>query len=418
MEGRISMSEKELYRLQILKEVEEKKILLAKAAKILKISLRQLSRIRKSFKQKGVKGLVSKKLGALGNHRIPEEQEKLVLLFFKKEEHLDFGPTLAREYLVKSVGLKISLSSVRNIMIRHNLWIANVKRKKRVHPLRQRRSQFGDLEQIDGSEHDWFEGRGSRCSLLVIVDDATSAISHAKFVKSENLIDYFCFVREYIELNGAPKAFYSDKHSVFRVNRKGDEGAKTQFARAMDELGILLIFANSPQAKGRVERRNKDLQDRLVKALRIAQISSIEAANVFLPTFLKEFNLQFAKAPESPINAHKPAPSQQELDRIFCIKTARVLSKNLTLQYRGVLYQIYSDDQLTLRGAEVDVMESLTGAVKIERKGEILRAVRYGEVEVPLPEVCSKELMDALVPKPKKKYIPPKNHPWKRKHFP
>jgi hypothetical protein len=402
VEGRISMSEKELYRLQVLKDVEEKKISVAKAANMLKISTRQLSRIRKSFKQKGAKGLVSKKLGALGNHRIPEEQEKLVLLFFKKEEHTDFGPTLAHEYMVKSLGLKISLSSVRNILIRHNLWVANVKRKKRIHPLRQRRPQNGDLEQIDGSEHDWFEDRGPRCSLLVIVDDATSSIPHAKFVKSENLIDYFYFVREYIELHGVPKAFYSDKHSVFRVNRNPENGAKTQFARAMDELEILLIFANSPQAKGRVERRNKDLQDRLVKALRIAQINSIEAANMFLPTFLKEFNLQFAKLPENPINAHKPAPSQQELDRIFCIKNVRVLSKNLTLQYKGILYQIYSEDQLSLRGAKVDIIESLEGAVRIERKGKALRFVPYGEVEVPFPEVCSKELMDALVPKPKK----------------
>ena len=418
MEGRIFMSEKDLNRLQIIKEVEAKRMSAAEAANILNISLRQLLRLRRAFQKEGANGLISKKLGSAGNHRIPENQERIVLLFFRQPDYSDFRPTLAHEYMKKFMGLTISIGSVRNIMLRHNLWVANVKRKKRIHPLRMRREQFGELVQIDGSEHDWFEGRAPRCSLLVAVDDATSSILHAKFVRSENLIDYLSMAREYIELHGIPRALYSDKHSVFSVNSKTAKDAKkTQFARAMGELGILLILANSPQAKGRVERRNRDLQDRLIKALRLAKISSIEAGNAFLPLFLEEFNLQFAKAPKSPINAHRPAPSVQELDRILCMKNVRVLSKNLTLQYEGVLYQIYpTEEKPCLRRAKVDVIKNFKGEVIIERNGRPLRVIPYGEVEVPPPEVSAKELAEVLDRnvRPKRKYIPPRSHPWKR----
>lgn len=419
MKGRIYMNDDEIYRIEIIKKVQGKEIKVSKAAKLLDLSPRQVGRLRKAFKENGSKGLVSKKLGSKGNNQVAKKQKELVLVFFKNEDHRDFSPTLAHEYMVKNNTLSISVSSVRNIMIKANLWGAKQVRKQEVHPLRERRAQLGELIQLDGSEHDWFEGRGPRCTLLVYIDDATSKVLHLKFVKSENTLDYLQATREYIEKNGRPETFYPDKHSVFRINREGalNGHGKTQFARALEELGIRLICANSPQAKGRVERRNRDFQNRLVKAMRIAKICTIEAANVFLPQFLIEFNLKFAKAPRSPINAHKPILSTHNLDKIFCLKDTRCLSKNLILQYENILYQICADKQEhTLRKAKVTVLKTKEGKISFEYRGKSLKAIPYNEVEAKTEEVSSKELLESMAKKLSKKvkYIPPHNHAWKR----
>lgn len=419
MKGRIYMNDDEIYRIEIIKKVQGKEIKVSKAAKLLDLSPRQVGRLRKAFKENGPKGLVSKKLGSKGNNQVAKKQKELVLVFFKNEDHRDFSPTLAHEYMVKNNTLSISVSSVRNIMIKANLWGAKQVRKQEVHPLRERRAQLGELIQLDGSEHDWFEGRGPGCTLLVYIDDATSKVLHLKFVKSENTLDYLQATREYIEKNGRPETFYPDKHSVFRINREGalNGHGKTQFARALEELGIRLICANSPQAKGRVERRNRDFQNRLVKAMRIAKICTIEAANVFLPQFLIEFNLKFAKAPRSPFNAHKPILSTHNLDKIFCLKDTRCLSKNLILQYENILYQICADKQEhTLRKAKVTVLKTKEGKISFEYRGKSLKAIPYNEVEAKTEEVSSKELLESMAKKLSKKvkYIPPHNHAWKR----
>ncbi len=277
---------------------------------------------------------------------------------------------------------------------------------------------MGELIQLDGSEHDWFEGRGLRCTLLVFIDDATSETLHLKFVKSENTFDYFEATREYVEKCGRPEAFYPDKHGVFRVNHEGalSGDGRTQFGRAMDELGIELICANSPQAKGRVERRNRDFQNRLVKAMRIAKICDIEAANAFLPPFLSKFNHQFAKVPKDPHNAHRPLLSTQNLDRIFCLKYKRQLSKNLTLQYDNVIYQVLADRlEYTLRKAEVTVLETKAGVVSIDCRGKPLIVVPYHEMQTRTEEVSGKELMAKLTEKAAKKgkYKPGRKHCWK-----
>jgi hypothetical protein len=274
---------------------------------------------------------------------------------------------------------------------------------------------MGELIQLDGSEHDWFEGRGSRCTLLVYIDDATSETMHLKFVKSENTFDYFEATREYIEKHGRPEAFYPDKHCVFRVNREGalSGDGRTQFGRAMEELDIKLICANSPQAKGRVERRNRDFQNRLIKAMRIAQICDIEAANAFLPSFLKKFNQKFAKSPKDPQNAHKPLLPTQNLNRIFCLKEKRRLSKNLTLQYNNVIYQVLADRrEYALRKAEVTILESKEGNVSIECRGKPVTAVPYHKMQARAEVVSAKELVSVVVEKGRPK--PSRKHPWKR----
>jgi hypothetical protein len=279
----------------------------------------------------GPKGLVSKRVEAQSNNSLSKKLKNKILEFFKDEDHYDCGPTLAFEYLTESSISRFLISSVRNTMIQHGIWHPKEIRKLKVHLLRPRRDKVGELIQLDGSEYDWFEGRGSRCTFLVFIDDATSETLHLKFVKSENIFDYMEATREYIEKHGGPEAYYPDKHDVFRVNHVGALtcAGRTQLGRAMAELDVKLICANTPQAKGRVERRNRDFQNRLIEVMRIAKISNIEAANAFLPSALKKFNQQFAKMPKDPINAHKPILPAHNLDRIFCIKETHQLSNNL-----------------------------------------------------------------------------------------
>jgi transposase len=415
------MSINELDRLQVMEKVCKKEIKLNKAAKLLDISTRQAMRLKKAYQKEGAAGLISKKVGKPSNNRISEEDEEIVLKFLNHEDHWDFGPLLTHEYLSKEHKNFISISSVRRVMIGHGLWKSRKTKSKKIYRLRERKAQEGEMEEIDGSEHDWFEGRGPRCTLLVYVDDATNK-TFAKFAKSENIKDYFRATREYIEKYGRPHAFYSDKHSVFRINREGalNSKGKTQFGRAMEELGIRTICANSPQAKGRVERKNRDFQNRLVKAMRLAKISTIEEANAFLPNFLEEFNQRFKKLPRNPINAHRPLSETCNLDRIFCLKHTRRISKNLTLQYEGVLYQIYADGlEYTLRNQDITVLEYEDGKVDFEHRGKLLKAIPYKEAVAPTEIVSSKELLATLASKEqlhtkRKAYKPSRNHPWKQ----
>lgn len=418
MKERIQMSQNDLNRLEILTKIKERRLTQTEGARILGITSRQIRRLSHKMSTLGPRGIVSKKVGAPSNHRLPSWKKDLIVDFFRDDKHWDFGPTLAHEYLMEHGCPKISVSTVRAVMIENGLWHPKQKRISKVHPLRERRPKKGELIQLDGSEHDWFEGRGPRCTLLVFIDDATSETMHLKFVKSENLFDYFSATREYIETHGRPEALYPDKHAVFRVNREGALSGTglTQFGRAMKELDIKLICANTPQAKGRVERRNRDFQNRLIKAMRLVSISNIETANAFLPLFLEQFNKKFAKAPKDPINAHRPLLPAQNLDRIFCIKNKRQLSKNLTLQYDNVIYQILADRrEYTLRQAEVEILEKRDGNISIEHRGKELTAAAYHKMQARTEEVSAKELITKLVKTApsKDRYRPGRKHPWK-----
>ncbi len=408
------MSNKELSRLEVMTKVHEKRLTTSQASEYLGLSQRQVKRLSKKLKSEGPLGLVSKKVGKRSNHQLAPGLRDLTIGLIK-DHYPDFGPTLAHEYLTEKHQLPISVSTVRTLMVRETLWVCKEQRKKRIFQLRPRRGQEGELIQIDGSEHEWFEGRGPYCTLLTFIDDATSKIMHLKFVKSENVFDYLQAAQEYIELYGRPVAFYSDKHGVFRVNREGaiSGTGMTQFGRAMAELDIQLICANTPQAKGRVERRHRDLQDRLIKAMRLQKISTLEEANAFLPSFIDDFNRRFAKAPQNKVNAHRPLLPEHSLDRIFCLKEPRILSKNLTLQYKNIIYQIISERPLyAMRKAEVTVLESKDGTVAIEHRGKSLTAVPYHQMQARAEEVSSKEIATALERK-KKPYKPGQYHPWK-----
>lgn len=415
--GSICMSPKDLSRYQELVKVHEKRQTFTQAADILGISIRQAKRLSKRIKAEGPKGIISCKIGKTGNHRLPAGLKDLAGAIIR-DHYSDFGPTLAHEYLTERDGLRLSISSVRNLMIEQEIWHGRKRHRLRVFQLRPRRSKAGEMIQVDGSAEAWFEERGPRSSLLGFIDDATGKIMMLRFAKSENLFDYFDATRQYIVQHGRPQALYTDKHSVFRVNREGAlKGmGMTQFDRAMHELDIQLICANSPQAKGRVERRHRDLQDRLIKALRLHNISTIEEGNAFLPAFIDDFNRRFAKLPKDSTNAHRPLLPEHDLDRIFCSKTLRQLSKNLMLQYNNVIYKIITErPTYAMSKSTVTVLEDRQGNVIIEQKGQQLTAVPYDQMPAQAEIVSAKELDDVLnQPLSRKKHCPNRRHPWKR----
>ena len=308
----------------------------------------------------------------------------------------------------------LSISTIRNLMIENRLRIPKQKKRKCAHPLRARRARTGELVQIDGSDHNWFEGRAPRCTLLAYIDDATSAILHLRFVKSESTGAYFAATREYPGKHGRHLAFYSDKHSVFRVNYPNaltGTGA-TQFSRAMQELDIELICANSPQAKGRVERKNRDLQNRLIKAMRLHKISTIEEANAFLPQFIENFNKRFVKVPLDPNNAHRSLLTEHTLETILVHKEKRRLSKNLTLQYKNVIYQVLTEKpDYALKKTEVTVIENTDGEISIQYQGRPLRFTTSEQEYRNSQVLSSKEIAIQPLEKPKR-YHPSRNHPW------
>jgi len=250
MERCISMSNKELSRLETMQRLHCKSLTQAEASEILGISIRQIKRLWKAYQKEGPKGLISKKRGAIGNHRLPMAVKEAALALIL-EKYNDFGPTLAHEKLIEIHHLQISVGSVRNLMISHSIWESKKIKRKRIFQLRERRSREGEMVQADGSEHAWFEDRGPRCTLLVFIDDATSRLKILRFVKAETVFDYYDATREYLQAHGRPIILYSDKHAVFRVNKEGalSGNGLTQFGRAMEELEIKIIYANSPQAK-------------------------------------------------------------------------------------------------------------------------------------------------------------------------
>ena len=408
---RITMSSPELTRLEIMNRLEAKRLTQKEAAEILGLSIRQIKRIWRSYRQYGAAGLVSKKRGKPSNNCLKQEikQQALDLLY---QHYYDFGPTLAQEKLVERHQLKLSIGSVRKLMIAEGLWKAKKARKAIVHQMRPRRACFGELVQIDGSPHDWFEGRAPACTLLVFIDDATGRLLALNFVPSETTFSYWAAARQYFAHYGKPRAFYSDKNSIFKVNipnAKSGSGM-TQFGRSMKELGIEIICADTPQGKGRVERANRTLQDRLIKELRLENISGIEEANAWVPVFMADFNANFAVVPRSSHDAHFPTLPTEDLDRIFTKQENRTLSKNLTLQYKKVIYQIQSKrPSYAMRRATVTVCENEKGEIEILYKGRSLPYSIFHKQERQAEVVSSKSLDVAL----KKIWKPPANHPWR-----
>lgn len=412
------MSQRELSRLEVFQRLQQKRLRQRQAAELLGLSVRHVIRLSKAFRREGASALVSQRRGRPSNNRLPEEVLNTARALLR-ERYYDFGPTLAHEKLIECHGLRLSVESVRRLLIGEGLWRVRRARAAVIHQLRERRACFGELVQLDGSPHDWFEGRAARCTLLNFVDDATSRLMHLSFVECESTFNYFAAVRAYLSEHGKPRAFYSDKLGVFRVNMPNPltGTGQTQFGRAMQELEIELLCAHSPQAKGRVERANQTLQDRLVKELRLRSISSAEAAAAYLPEFIRDYNRRFAVAPRSAEDAHRPLAATEDLGRILSWCETRVLSKNLTLSYDGRLYQIKTERAAyTMRGARVEVRETEAGAVSIEYKGRALPFSLYQEQERKQGRVVEPKLLDAALSRPaagaKRKGVA-LSHPWR-----
>ena len=337
----VSMSDKEFSRLSILLDVQARRLRVDDAMQLLGLKRRQIFRLLKGLRTEGAASLASKRRGRPSNNKLPAAVRDLTMALVKAH-YADFGPTLATEKLRENHACLVSRETLRKWMIEDGLWMDRKHRLPPVHQPRHRRDRVGELVQIDGSRHYWFENRGPECTLIAYIDDATSRIQHAAFVPSESTFDYMRETKTYIERHGRPIAFYSDKHSIFRVNNREAAGGTgmTQFGRALNELNIDIICANTPQAKGRVERAFGTLQDRLVKELRLADFGRLRR-NAFLPGFLASTMRGSESRPISDEDSHRPVSMRiRGIEDVFAWKEERTLTNNLTVQYDKVLFML------------------------------------------------------------------------------
>jgi Winged helix-turn helix len=414
VKGEISMTIRELSRVEIIIEISQNKLSQIDAAKTLGLSVRQIQRLCEAFKKGGIVALVSRKRGKRSNHQLQGVMRARVLELVTCERYDGFAPQFMREKLEELHGIKICKETTRQLMIESGVWEANQKKRPVIHQQRERRARYGELVQIDGSPHAWFEDRGDSCTLIVFIDDATG-LTHGRFCESETTENYMIVTWEYLMKHGRPIAFYSDKHGIFRVNKPGciKKECITQFGRALKELDIELICANSPQAKGRVERANRTLQDRLVKDMRLAGVTNMEEGNAFLENYWGIYNKKFSKSPKDLKNEHRKVLPEQDLSMIFSIKENRIVSKNLEIQYYNKIYQIIQEKpSKDLCKAIVTVLQRIDGKIFIEYKGHKIPFKEYGEQEYIGKEVDLKGI-DRFLKEVQVRKIP-HNHPWRQ----
>ena len=395
----VAMSHGELSRFDTLKRVQRGELRVEDAGILLGLKRRQVFRLLKRMRSEGASGLVSRKRGRPGNRRYSDAFRDQVIALVR-EHYSDFGPTLAKEYLAERHGITLACETLRQFMISAGLWKDRDARRPRPYQPRYRRDCRGELIQIDGSKHWWFEGRGPRCTLLVYIDDATSELMHLKMVETENTFAYMDATREYIERHGKPVALYSDKHSVFRnpvATAKGD--GMTHFGRALEALNIEIICANSPQAKGRVERANGTLQDRLVKAMRLEGISSIAEANAFLPTYMARHNQRFAKPPFDARDLHRPLAPHDDLRREMVWREQRKVTAALTLHYNKAVFILEPTEvSRPLAGKRVDVCEYPDGRLEIRHDEHVLPYEMFDKIrQVNQAAVVDNKHLDAAL---------------------
>src|ERR1700733_10186227 len=372
--GWISMSERDLKRIEVLSDVRTGRRTVAAAAAVLAVSERQTYRLLARYERDGGSGLIHKARGRTSNRSRNEGIRKYAVELVKTK-YADFGPTLATEVLLDKHELRVGRETLRRWMLEEGLWLSR-KQRRTFHQPRLRRESYGELVQIDGSDHRWFEQRGEPCTLLVFIDDATSKLMQLRFVPSESTDSYFAALEGYVNDHGCPVAFYSDKHTVFRVNKPDAKGGAgmTQFGRALAELNIEILCANSSQAKGRVERANRTLQDRLVKELRLADICDMSAGNAFLPGFMKHFNEKFSLPAAKAENLHRRLNVQApRLADILCHREQRHVGQQLTLAYdRRQIILERSDLADGLAGQYVEVYDFADRPLEVRWKGHSL----------------------------------------------
>jgi transposase len=414
------MSSTELRRVEVLARVKSEELQLSDAAVLLNISYRHVKRLWRRYRKQGAAGLKHRSAGKRSNRAKPEKFRRKVLQLVRKKYSAEggerFGPTLAAEHLASEDGLEIAAETLRRWMLAEGLWSRERKRKPYLQR-RERRRHFGELVQLDGSFHEWLEKRGPRACLMNMVDDATGT-TLARFAEQETIWAAVQILRAWIESYGVPRALYTDWKNVYKRKPTEQEALNgtapvTQFGRMCAGLGIDIIAASSPQAKGRVERNHGTHQDRLVKKLRLKKISEYGAANEFLrDQYLAEHNERFGREAAEAADYHQTAPGKKELDRIFRLEHERTISNDWVIRHEGRWYQLQRQSQnYAPVKAKVMIYESEAGKLDIEYRGRKLRCI---EIVGP-PSRAAVKVNKAAVPR-RNPHPPTVDHPWRQSY--
>jgi len=405
-EDMIMVSQEELKRLHVIRKVLERAIKQVRAAEVLSLSSRQIRRLARRVKGEGDRGVIHKSRGKPSNRRIDDRVKARAIKFYQ-ERYKGFGPTLAAEKLLEGQRIQVSDETLRGWLVESGDW--KKRRKRGGHrQWRERKEHYGEMVQMDGSHHDWLEGRGPACVLMGYIDDATGR-GFGRFYEYEGTQPAMDSFGGYIRRYGIPLKVYLDKHTTYKSNGKPSleeelAGVEplSEFERALKELGVEVIHAHSAQAKGRVERFFGTLQDRLVKEMRLRGIGSIEEANLFLEEYWPEFNRRFGVDPREKGDLHRPVPRGLKLEDVLCIKGKRALRNDFTVAYNRRLYQVED----SIRASKVVVYEGLDGSIRLKHKGRILK----------IREIATRPLAERrepVRPKPKERYVPPKGHDYR-----
>jgi hypothetical protein len=407
------MSPKERRRLELMARVRDQELTLVKVAELLPLSYRQTKRLWRRYRTAGDAGLVHWLRGRGSSRGIAQTKRRAILKLYQ-HCYADFGPTLAAEHLAKRDGHHVDHETLRRWLIQEGLWQRR-RTRHRHRQWRERKPHVGELVQLDGSEHDWFEGRGPRAVLLVLIDDATNR-TYARFYEAEDTRAAFDVFGRYYDRYGLPLALYPDCDSIYRVNgAASDEPPEavplTQFARAMQQLGVAIISAHSPQAKGRVERRHGLFQDRLVKELRLVGSSTLAAANRYLEdTFLPDLNARFTVPPVAAVDLHRRLPRGVRLEEVLCWEEPRMVARDWTVRYQGDYWQIDRRHVgLSLVGQRVVVRTLLDG-----RRQLLYRGQKLASRQLPArPQLPAAPLI-ARRPNTPRTNRPATDHPWRQ----
>jgi len=403
----LTMSQKEAGRLHVIQKSIEKEISQRDAGNILRLSERQIRRIVRRVRQQGSEGVIHKLRGRQGNRKTyPGRRAKIIGIY--RKEYQGFGPRLASEKLLEREKIKVNEETLRLWLIEEGLWKKQKIRKKKKRSRRPRKECCGEMIQVDGSHHDWLEGRGPKMVLMGYIDDATGNV-YGKFYDYEGTMPAMDSLRGYVRKNGIPMSIYLDKHSTYKINKAQrykewpfrDQEELTQFARSCRQLGVELIYANSPQAKGRVERLFETLEDRLVKELRLEKVTTLEEANKLLVRYLPRFNKRFKVSARNLSNLHRSAEGL-DLNEIFSIQEERVLRNDRTLVYKKQWYQVLN----RTRADKVTLHECLNGKIVI-KNGK--KRLSFKKIE----DIAEKRKTVIRKVKPGKRYVPPKGSYWR-----
>lgn len=418
-----TLSSKELERAAVLQRVLNKTITQKQAGRSLGITTRQLRRLLATYRSKGSAGLANKSRGKPSNRQLPQTTKDRAIELVKAK-YPDFGPTLASEKLLKLDNVEIDHETLRRLMVKAGIW--QHKQRKPIHRTRrERRACYGDMEQFDGCRHDWFEGRlpnGDWATLLASRDDANNTVV-AQFLDYEGTRPVMTFWWNYFKAYGKPTSIYLDRHSTYKVNSKNaldDDQMISQFERAMKQISVGIIHANSPQAKGRIENLFGTLQDRLVKELRLEGINEIDAANTFLrDVFLPDFNTRFCVTPQSETDVHRLLQPSEDLAAILSVQSTRYINRDFTIRFKNQWLQLTKiQPTLVLPGNQVTIEERLDNSLHLRLKGHYLKYVC-----LTIKPASSNKQLIALTSNPGKDeqrtagkpgHKPSPSHPWRK----